>query len=74
MATLAELQTMRDQLIAARGNPEQRIRFRNGDVEEDVWFRTDAELAAALRDVERRISLSSTSRISTVVFHTSKGV
>ncbi len=50
MATLAELQTMRDQLMAARGSPEQRIRFRNGDVEEDVWFRTDAELAAALRE------------------------
>ena len=74
MATLPELQVLREQLLSARGAPEQRIRFRQGDQEEDVTYRTDSELAAALRDVERRIALASGTKITTIRLSTSKGI
>lgn len=74
MATLAELQALREELIAARGNPEQRVLFRNGETVEDVTYRSDKELEAALRDVERRIALASGRRITAIRFSTSKGL
>ncbi|PZU85014.1 MAG: hypothetical protein DI528_12985 [Shinella sp.] len=56
MITLAELQEFRDKLIKARAGGLKRAVLHSPVMHQEVEFRTDSELAAALADVERRIA------------------
>lgn len=49
---LSELQTMRDDLVRARAKGVRRLRI-NG---EEVEYKTDAEMANAIRNLEQRIA------------------
>jgi len=66
----SELVTLRDALIRARarGVRETMIEGRR------VSYATDAEMAAVIADLERRINAASRPRPGTVHFSTSKGV
>jgi len=69
--TLAELQTMRDALIRARMGGLRSVRDQNG---EEITYKSDAEMAAALRNIESMISFASTGCVPNVIrFNTSKG-
>ncbi|HPE29814.1 MAG TPA: hypothetical protein PLV61_01400 [Parvularculaceae bacterium] len=71
MATLAQLETWRDDLLAARGKPAAEVEYDG----KRVKFRSDADLARAIADMERRIAAAqSGGRIRTVYATTSKGV
>lgn len=73
MATddLPTLEAWRLTLLKARANPRQKVRTPDG---EEVTYRTDAELAAALADVERRIAGRQGRTIRMVYVQSSKGV
>lgn len=71
MVDLAELQTRLENLRALRAGGEREIQFGN----ERVAYRGDAELAAAIADLERQIaSASGVQPIRMVTFSTSKGL
>lgn len=56
MATREELEAQLDKLRNIRAQGTRKIEYANGSVE----YRSDAELAAAIADLERRIAGSST--------------
>lgn len=68
---LSDLIGWRDKLLAGRFNGVRSFRDQNG---ESVEYRSDAELAAALADVERRIASVGAAHAKTIVFRTSKGL
>ena len=69
---LSELESMRDALLAARFKCVRTIRSAEGD---EITYRSDAEMAAALADVERRIArFSNPAPVSQVRVRTSKGL
>ncbi|MGK9052125.1 phage head-tail joining protein [Neorhizobium petrolearium] len=70
MATLAQLKAWRDALFAARLQGVRRVRDQNG---EEVEYRSDSEMAAALRAVDAEIARLKRRPPSTILFRTSKG-
>ena len=70
MATVAQLNTWRDALLAARYQGIRTVEYEN----RRVTYATDAEMATALADLERRISAALTGRVSQVRIQSSKGV
>jgi hypothetical protein len=68
--TLDQLHEQLAQLQRVRASGERRVRFDR----EEVEYRTDAELAAAIADLERRIAAAGRSGVSTVRFSYSKGL
>lgn len=71
MATLVELRDRLENLRALRAGGEHEVTF--GD--ERVVFRSDAELASAIDDLERQIAAAGGARpVRIVRFSTSKGV
>ncbi len=71
MATLSELQTYRAALEAARYSGNRRVKTGNSEIE----FKSDNELSAALREVNRQINaLSAATRPSVIYVNTSKGL
>lgn len=71
-ATLAELQTSRAALVAARSTGIREVRDSNG---ESVAYKSDAEMAAALRALDSEIAAITGARRSGIVrFSTSKGL
>lgn len=70
MADTATLESRLSELLALRQSGEMRVKFRDREVE----YRSDAELAAAIADLERRLAEARGSRVRTVRFSTSKGV
>jgi hypothetical protein len=70
MPSIAELEAMRDQSIAMRGAGVRLAKFEGMLVE----YKTDADLARALADIEARIARALSNRPHTVAFHTSKGL
>lgn len=54
--TLDGLQADLEKLRKARVDGVRRVTFRSGESERTVEFRGDEELAAAARDIERRIA------------------
>lgn len=66
---LADLITMRDELLRNRAKGIRMAQL-NG---ERVEFKTDAEMASALGDLEARIARASGPRQNVVRFSTSKG-
>lgn len=70
MADTAALESQLRELLAVRHGGARRIKFRDRETE----FQSDAELAAAIADLERRIADAKGARVRTVRFATSKGV
>ena len=74
MATLVELEGFRDKLLAARGSGVARVMIQSPLTRRETEFRSDAELAAALADIERRIAaLSGAAAVSFVNPRNSRG-
>jgi hypothetical protein len=70
VATLAELQARLDALRALRARGIRRVSYQGQEVE----FRSDAEMASAIADLERQVAALSGRRVSTVYINASKGV
>ena len=70
MVTLAQLSSWRDALMAARYQGIRTVEYEN----RRVTYATDAEMATALADLERRITAAQNGRISHVRIYSSKGV
>jgi hypothetical protein len=70
MATLSELQAWRDSLIESRGQPSAKVEYDG----KSVTFKSDADLAAAIADLDRRIATAQGVRVRTMFVSTSKGV
>lgn len=65
-----ELTALRDNLIRARAAGTRVVQYEGKRVE----YGSDAELAAAIADLDARIRRASSTRPATVAFSTSKGV
>lgn len=59
MPTVAELQAKLDQLREVRSSGASRVEVRTGLSEQAVTFRSDADLVAAIADLERQIAQQS---------------
>jgi len=71
MATLAELIARRDALLSVRAAGTREVEYDG----KRIVYRSDAEIATAIADIERQISQASgAGRISTVYINSSKGV
>jgi len=71
----AELEAQLAALRRVRAQGARIVEFSGGNgVSRRVEFRSDAELASAISDLERRIALLNSSRISQVRIQSSKGV
>ena len=70
MPSVAELEGMRDALIAMRARGV-RVTMMEG---QRVEYQTDADLARALADIEARIARASPARPRSIAFTTGKGV
>lgn len=68
--TLSDLQTLRDALIRARLGGVREIQDANG---ERMSWKSDAEMARALADVEARIAAMQSTPTTTIRFKTTKG-
>ncbi|ROT99079.1 phage head-tail joining protein [Histidinibacterium lentulum] len=66
---LSELETLRDALLRARAKGVRTV----GIGDKRVEYSTDAEMAAAIADLEARIRRASATRPSRINFTTSKG-
>ena len=66
----AELETLRDALLQARATGTRTVQVDGKRVE----YKTDAEMASALADLEARILRASTPRPGAVLFSSSKGM
>ena len=66
-----ELVTLRDALIRARAAGTREVRTGDGKA---VKYGTDAEMAAAISDLDRRILRASAPAANSVAFSTSKGL
>lgn len=72
MATLADLQTMRADLISARSRGVRQVTDSNG---ESVSYKSDSEMAAALAALDSEIArMQRGPRPSVIRFTTSKGL
>ena len=67
---LGELEDLRDELIRARARGTRVVMTDGRRVE----YATDAEMAAAIADLERRIAGAGGARPRSVAFRTSKGL
>lgn len=72
--SLSELQDLLDQTRRARAGGEKRVYVRGPESEQEVEYKTDAEMAAAIYDLERQIALLQGSKANTVRIHSSKGL
>lgn len=72
-ASVQDLQVRLDALRAVRAGGEKRIRYRGPNGEQEVEFKSDAELAAAIFDLERQVNAAQGARASTVRIFSSKG-
>ncbi len=66
----AELETLRDALIRARAQGVRSMLYDGKRVE----YGSDAEMAAAIADLDRRISTASATAVKTIAFLSRKGV
>jgi len=68
---VAELDALRDALIRARASNTREVELGDG---RRVKYSSDAEMAAALADLDRRIAAAAQSRPGSIRFRTSKGL
>lgn len=66
----SELETLRDALVRARARGFRSVAYDGHRTE----YATDAEMASAIADLDRRIAAAGTSRPRTLAFNTSKGL
>lgn len=59
MATVAELQTMREALVAARSSGTLRTVFTSGGTRREVEYKSDGDMAAAIAAIDREINSAS---------------
>jgi hypothetical protein len=71
MASLTDLMRFRDDLQEARYSGARKVRDSSG---EELEYKTDAEMAAALRALESQIQAASLRPSRQTRFQTSKGV
>jgi hypothetical protein len=64
---MATLQEQLNDLQEARASGARVVRFRDGTVEKYVEFKSDAEIVAAIADLERRINANPRSRVTYVI-------
>ncbi len=69
MADIADLEAMREALLKARFAGVRTVEYEG----RRVTYATDAEMAAALADLDRRIGAASTPRVTQVRISSSKG-
>lgn len=74
METLAELQDQLVSLRGARSSGASRVEFVSGESRRVIEYKSDADMASAIADLERRIAAFSGRRIGTVRFSYSKGI
>lgn len=74
MPDIAELRSRLDALRAIRAKGAKVVTFRSGATEHRVEFQTDAELAAAIDDLERQVVAANGTVVKVVRFTTSKGL
>lgn len=65
-----ELEALRDALVKARARGVRKTEVGDTSIE----YRSDAEMAAAIADLDRRIATAGTSRPRTLAFNTLKGL
>ena len=74
---MADLATMKGQLTAlqrARYTGARRVKFRSGESEREVEYRTDVELRQAISDLQAEINrLEGPAHPTTLVVRSSKG-
>lgn len=70
---LATLQSLHSALLTARYSGERRVRYRSNEIEREIEYRSDADMAAAIGDLERRIAGLTGPRVTTVRISSSKG-
>ena len=74
MATLSELHARLEELRSARAKGIRRVEHSAaGGVSRSIEYRSDAELAAAIADVEQQIARASGKTVRGVYFTSSKG-
>ena len=66
----SELETLRDALVRARAKGARTVQT----ADERAEYRSDAEMAAAIADLDTRIARGSANRRTTVAFASSKGL
>lgn len=69
MADIADLESMREALLQARFAGVRTVEYEG----RRITYATDAEMAAALADFDRRIAPASAPRVSQVRISSSKG-
>lgn len=74
MSDTATLQQRLEALRDARAQGVSRIVVQTPLGRREMEYRTDADLAAAIADVERHLAAAQGTRINTVYFQTSKGL
>jgi len=74
MTALADLLNQRAALIAARNSGMLRTTFRSGGTERTAWFKSDAEMAAAIAALDRDIAALKGQRVNTFLPTFSKGI
>ena len=70
MVSISELMAFRDALLKARYSGTKTVEYEG----RRVSYATDAEMAAALADIERRINGEETGRVTMVRINSNKGV
>lgn len=70
MATIAEMQARLEKLRQVRGYGHREVEWDG----KRIRYASDAELAAAIVDLERQLAAASGSRVHTVRFGASKGL
>jgi len=74
MTDTATLQQRLEALRDARAQGASRISVQTPLGRREVEYRTDADLAAAIADVERQLAAAQGAPVTTVYFQTSKGL
>jgi hypothetical protein len=69
MTDIADLEAMREALLAARFAGVRTVEYEG----RRITYSTDAEMAAALADLDRRIAAASAPRVTQVRISSSKG-
>jgi hypothetical protein len=71
MATLAELQDRLEKLRTARASGTSEVQFSDG---RRVAYKADAQMAAAIADLERQIASYDSTPTTTILVSASKGL
>ena len=74
MSDLSSMLEQLSELREARASGARRISTMTNGVRKEVEYRSDAELLAAIRDLERRIAAMGAKPITTVRIASSKGL